>query len=72
MFQKRFVAATALALALMSSSSYAMDNRSSCFAAYLACVDTASNLVSFWARSAAGLDCAVDLYSCVRSSLLSW
>lgn len=72
MFQKRFVAAAALALVLVSSSSYAMDNRSACFAAYYDCVNDAANLDGFWRRAAAGLDCAVDLYSCIRSSLVSW
>ena len=68
MFQKRFVAAAALALALVSSSSYALNNRSGCFAAYYDCANTAANLDGFFRRSAAGLDCAVDLARCVKDA----
>ena len=72
MFQKRFVAAAALALALVSSSSYALDNRSGCFRAYYDCANTAANLDGFWRRTAAGLDCVVDLVNCVRNNLTNW
>ncbi len=68
MFQKRFVAAAALALALVSSRSYALDDRSECFRTYYDCVNAAANLDGFWRRGAAGLDCALDLYNCIRNS----
>lgn len=68
MFQKRFAAAAALVIALVSSSSYALENRSGCFAAYYDCANTAANLDNFWKRSAAGMDCAVDLARCVKEA----
>lgn len=68
MFQKRFVAAAVLALALIASRSSAV-SQSSCFRNYYVCANSAANLDNFWRRSAAGLDCAVDLAACVRGAL---
>ena len=68
MFQKRFAAAAALILALVSSNSYALSNASNCFMNYYNCVNTAANLDGFWKRGAAGLDCALDLAHCVKDN----
>jgi hypothetical protein len=39
--------------------------RSGCFQTYYDCMNDASQLDNFWRRAAAGLDCYVDLASCL-------
>jgi hypothetical protein len=43
---------------------------STCFLDYAYCMDRASNLPTWWERSAAGLDCTVDLTACIRKTVL--
>ncbi len=43
----------------------ALASRTSCFSNYYRCMNNASELDGFWRRSAAGMDCYIDLASCV-------
>ena len=47
----------------------AIASSTTCFQNYWACVNTAANISDFIGRSIAGLDCAVDLVSCVRHAI---
>lgn len=63
-----------LALALAATVFVTPDMRaataqSSCFQAYWGCAERAANLPTFRERTTAGLDCAVDLVSCVRRAI---
>ena len=40
-----------------------------CLVGYANCVDAASELETFWKRSAQGLVCFVDLVACLQGSL---
>jgi hypothetical protein len=47
----------------------ALPSRTSCFQGYYYCMDDASQLDTFWRRAAAGMDCYVDLTTCVRDAI---
>ena len=43
----------------------ALASRTSCFQNYYRCLNDAAQLDNWWRRSAAGMDCYIDLASCV-------
>lgn len=60
--------AMALAIGFVQAPA-ALAQPSSCFRAYVACMNTAANLPSFGERTSAGMDCYVDLVGCVRRAI---
>jgi hypothetical protein len=74
---RRLASSVALTLALIavvapSHTAQAIASRTTCFQNYVGCMDRAGNLPTFIQRSAAGLDCSVDLVACVRGAILGF
>lgn len=67
----------AASIALVAALAFAVPTRTTqampagdCGTRYVTCVDRASQLDGFWARSKAGIDCAVNYVQCIV--LLNW
>ncbi len=66
---RQFLAGFPLALVLALPLISPPPARGECLLEYADCVDAASELDSFWQRSAAGLRCYLDLVSCLQLRL---
>jgi hypothetical protein len=67
--RRRVVAALLAPGVLAAALSDPAPATANCLVGYADCVDAASELDSFWKRSAQGLVCFVDLVACLQGSL---
>lgn len=75
MKQRRFLVSIAIVLSLAMVPALATADGfgsggggSTCVLTYVRCLNAAANLPTWWERSAAGLDCFVDMAICIERS----